>query len=236
MKLTILGNCGGFPKADGACSGYLLESDTDKFVLDMGAGTFSHLLSLCSIEDISAVFLSHLHWDHISDLMVFRYALEAKKMKMKVFAPAEPKQEFDLINSISVFDVTPITDDLETEIGGIHFFFSEMSHPFKDFAIKADDGRKPFVYTGDTCVCDNLIPFMTGCWTVLCDSTFIKNIESDKHLNVFQATEAAKEAGVRHLILTHFDPNIRNQKYFIAAHDLFPGRLTPAEIMQVINI
>lgn len=49
MKLTVLGNTGPYPKAGGACSGYLLENGDSKVVLDMGNGTLANLRTICDI-------------------------------------------------------------------------------------------------------------------------------------------------------------------------------------------
>ena len=43
LKLTILGCYGPYPKAGGACSGYLLEDETTKILIDCGNGVLSRL-------------------------------------------------------------------------------------------------------------------------------------------------------------------------------------------------
>ena len=45
MKLTILGNNGPYPCASGACSGYLLSSDSGatNVLIDCGAGVLANL-------------------------------------------------------------------------------------------------------------------------------------------------------------------------------------------------
>jgi len=56
------------------------------------------------IEDLSAVILTHLHSDHMSDMMVLRYALQIKKSRgadielLKVYAPSEPAEEYNRLN------------------------------------------------------------------------------------------------------------------------------------------
>lgn len=81
MKLTVLGNNGPFPSPGGACSGYLLEEDSTKILIDCGNGVLSNLQKICPFEDLSAIILTHLHSDHISDLMVLRYAVQIKNAR-----------------------------------------------------------------------------------------------------------------------------------------------------------
>jgi len=66
MKLTVLGCYGPYPKARGACSGYLLESQDTKILIDCGNGVLSRLLEYCgNLNNIDAILISHLHPDHM---------------------------------------------------------------------------------------------------------------------------------------------------------------------------
>lgn len=236
MKLTILGNTGPYPAPGGACSGYLLEDGGTKIVLDMGAGTLANLLTCCEIEDIDAIIISHLHWDHVSDLYVLRYALEMKGLTLKLYAPDSPADDFKRLADCSVFEVTPITADLSLQLGALTLTFCEMRHPVTDYAVKATDGKWVFMYTGDTCLCDNFKTGVQGVNTLLCDCAFLEDVTSDKHLSLRQALEVAGNAGVRHLIMTHFHPEIRPERYFQFANDRFKGRVSKAGILSKINL
>ena len=45
-RLTVLGGCGAWPEPGRACSGFLLEHDGFRVVLDLGYGTLPRLLAL----------------------------------------------------------------------------------------------------------------------------------------------------------------------------------------------
>jgi ribonuclease BN (tRNA processing enzyme) len=81
MKLTILGNNGPFPGAGGACSGYLLSNEKCNILLDCGNGVLSNLQKLIPLKMLDAIILTHLHSDHISDMMVLRYAIQIKNKR-----------------------------------------------------------------------------------------------------------------------------------------------------------
>lgn len=70
MQLTILGNAAGAPGPDGACPGYLVESDETAVLIDCGPGVTGKLVAHRPAHTLSAVILSHLHLDHIHDLPV----------------------------------------------------------------------------------------------------------------------------------------------------------------------
>ncbi len=68
MKLTILGS--GSPEAYDrrASSGYLLEIGDDRILFDCGGGVFDNLVRSGRLpSDITHLFLSHLHTDHMMD-------------------------------------------------------------------------------------------------------------------------------------------------------------------------
>src|SRR3954471_16101044 len=68
MRLSVLGACGAWPQAGEACSGYLVEHDGFRLLLDLGYATVPRLLRRISAEQVDAVFVSHGHPDHCADL------------------------------------------------------------------------------------------------------------------------------------------------------------------------
>ena len=75
MRITVLGKSPSWQDADGACSGYLVEEDDFRLLLDCGNGVFSKLRRFVDYVDVDAVVISHLHADHFLDLVPFSYAL-----------------------------------------------------------------------------------------------------------------------------------------------------------------
>ena len=61
--------------AGGACSSYLIEHDRTRVLLDCGNGAFARLREVSDYLEVPAVVISHLHADHILDLVPFSYAL-----------------------------------------------------------------------------------------------------------------------------------------------------------------
>ena len=70
-RVVVLGSCGAWPEPGRACSGYLLEHDGFRVVLDLGYGTLSRLLALLgstTAVGLDAVVVTHDHPDHVVDL------------------------------------------------------------------------------------------------------------------------------------------------------------------------
>ena len=68
VRLTVLGACGAWPEAGQACSGYLVEHDGFRLLVDAGYATVPRLLEHVTADQVDAVFISHGHPDHCADL------------------------------------------------------------------------------------------------------------------------------------------------------------------------
>ncbi|MCL2060170.1 MAG: MBL fold metallo-hydrolase, partial [Oscillospiraceae bacterium] len=151
FKLIVLGNNGPYPAKNGACSGYLLQHEDTNILLDLGSGSLSNLISVLSseLESIDAIILTHLHSDHISDISVLRYAIfrtgnavdkDGRALKIPLYCPPAPAQEYEALCSYAQFDVQPITDGLVLGIGGLTLRFAPMRHPYPVYAVSASTG------------------------------------------------------------------------------------------------
>ena len=90
MKLTILGS--GSPEANArrASSGYLLEIGEDRILFDCGGGVVDNLLRSGRFpKDITHLFFTHYHTDHMMDYArLVHAAWDEGAPPLKVFGPA----------------------------------------------------------------------------------------------------------------------------------------------------
>jgi ribonuclease Z len=92
-----------------------------------------------------------------------------------------------------------------------------------------------FAFVMDTRLCDGVGVLAEGCDLLVAESTFLDEDESFAtdfgHLTAGQAGEAARDAGVRHLVLTHFSQRYSEPEAFERqARDAgFTGEVTVAE-------
>jgi len=215
MKLTILGKYGPFPAAGGACSGYLVQEGNTSVLLDCGNGVLSRLQEVCDFRKLDAIVLSHLHSDHMSDVMVLKYALDifaAQGMRndipLPIYLPPEPDVEYARIAYKNAFALHPINEDMKFNIGSLNFSFMEMTHPIKSFAIKVSSSQKQIVYSGDTNFNDKLARFAKCADLLIADAGLL---EQDKkgiptHMSAKEVGIVAKEACVNCLVLSHIWP------------------------------
>jgi len=219
MKLTVLGCNGPYPEANGACSGYLLQAGDTRVLLDCGAGVLARLTALMPPEALNAILLSHLHYDHMSDMLPLIYRMQGKR-RLTVYAPNEPAAARSLL--ADAFDLRPLTAG---SIGFLRFETLPVRHPATCRAVRLTDGASDFCYTGDTNTCPNLAEFAAGCDLLLADACFTDELwaEQKPHLSARLAAELAVQAGAKRLVLTHFTPGIDREALLHQAREAFPA-------------
>lgn len=89
MKLTILGSGSPEAYARRASTGYLLETGRDRILFDCGGGVFDNLLRAgLRPSDITHLFFSHLHSDHMMDYArLVHAAWDEGGAPLRVFGP-----------------------------------------------------------------------------------------------------------------------------------------------------
>ena len=72
MKITFLGTSHGVPERDRRCTSVLLETAGKHYLIDAGAPIADELTRAgVAFADVTAIFLTHLHGDHINGLVHF---------------------------------------------------------------------------------------------------------------------------------------------------------------------
>lgn len=230
LKLTVLGSCGTFPWVNGACSGYLLQDGRTNILVDCGSGVMSRVQRYCRIEEIDAIILSHLHLDHISDVFLFKYAMETKREKGQVFPkthillPSTPAEAAKELYDNDLFHMTNIHENMEISIGDFKVSFAGMPHLIESYAVLIRHGDKKLAYSGDMGQNDKIREIAKGVDLFLCESTLLESggdSRSGHHFSAGMAGRAAAACGAKKLLLTHFWFEEDRQKYLEEASRYF---------------
>lgn len=206
MFLTVLGMNGPYPAAGGATSGYLVEENDTRILLDMGSGVLGRLLTRLNPCELNAVCLSHLHYDHACDMLPLQYYLQNKPVQLPVYVPGEDCSPMRGMLENPAFLVRDYTGYMQ--VGDVKVWDVPTRHPVPCRALKLEAGGKTLVYTGDAAEGESLVDFCRGADVLLADAAFLEKQwhENAPHMSARRAAVLARDAGVGRLVLTHLPP------------------------------
>ncbi|MDP2729536.1 MAG: MBL fold metallo-hydrolase [Dehalococcoidales bacterium] len=219
MKVTILGTGAACPGAGEACSGFLVEGEKATVLVECGTGVLSRLQQYHELTAVSDIVISHIHADHFFDLIPYRYALcygnESNDIpRPHLYLPpggitalkqvTAPFSESDTFFE-DAFDVSEYNPSEQLNLGGLEFQFIPVYHYVSAFGITITNGKK-LSYSSDSGPCQGLVEVARDSELFICNTGAC--LESKKavswgHLTPEQSGQIAREAGVKHLLLTH---------------------------------
>ena len=237
MRLTVLGCSGTFPSPDSPCSGYLVELDGVRLVLDLGNGALGQLQRSCDLLEVDAVCISHLHADHCLDLVAYSYARRyhprGAPPPLPVHGPpglqdrilrsyeAPPQDGLQDVYTFGELGPVPL------HIGPFTVTNARVEHPVEAYALRVEAGGRSLVYSGDTARSDALVELARDCDLLLCEASWPSAPEPPPgiHLTGREAGEHATRAGARRLVLTHLMPYADPDVLLGEARETYSGPL-----------
>lgn len=230
MRLTVVGCAGSFPHAGSAASSYLLEADDDagrtwRVVLDLGNGASGPLHSYVDPGELDALAISHLHSDHVADVVVLnvylRYHPEGPRGPVRLLGPVDTPQRLAEIagsdpatDTNGQFTFEPWVEREVVRVGPLKIEPVRVNHPIEAYGMRvtgpseADPSRRVVLaYTGDTDDCPALDDLARDADLFLSEAAFLEGGPSDEvrgvHLTGLRAGQVAARNGAKRLVLTH---------------------------------
>ena len=241
MRLTILGASAATQNPGGACSSYLVQEGQAAVVMDMGSGAFANLQRHIAPDDVTAVVLSHLHADHVLDLMPYRYWLEfqgaARRRRPRLLVPPGGERTLRAISSLQdpsptffsdVFEVAEYDPTQAVMIDGLTLRFHPVRHAPHTYGMRVAAAGCVLAYSADSGPFPGLVEVAQDADLFLCENANHDDSDFPLHLKPREAGDYARQAGARRLVLTHrwhlygFDEAQRS------ASDVFGGPVTVA--------
>jgi ribonuclease BN (tRNA processing enzyme) len=224
MKLTILGSGTLVPNGTRNSAGYFVELPDARVMMDCGAGTV-HSLAKYGLrwEQMTHLFISHFHVDHVSELaalfLAFRHGMKTERREpLTIVGPRGLDRVMDglkLAFGSNLFDtkfpiaVRLISPGERIELGrDSTLSVMKTPHTPESLAVRIESAGRVLCYTGDTAYDDDLVGFFEGANVLISECSFREPRDGVSHLSVSEAARLASEARVSKLIVTHFYFNV----------------------------
>jgi ribonuclease BN (tRNA processing enzyme) len=216
MRLTVLGGAGGYPPAGGACSGYLIEHDGFRLLVDPGYAIVPRLLGIVPAGAIDGVVVSHGHPDHVADLNPL---LRARLMQDDAVARLPAYALPNALSPVLALDqITALKGACELRtfeageaftIGPFGIESRSLPHSIPNVGLRISANGTSITYTGDAGPSDDLVGLADGTDLLLAEATYIDSVPPGNVgvLNcALEVGRQAQRARTARLMLTHLLP------------------------------
>ena len=233
MRLTVLGGCGAWPGPGDACSGFLVEYEGFRLLLDLGYATVPRLLERVGAEQVDAVYISHGHPDHCADLNPL---LRARALRDDP-PPALPVYALNgALDAVLALDRPGMLDSAYTlhefdpgdvlTIGPFRAETRLLPHSRPNAGVRLTVDGRTLAYTGDTGPSPEVVTLARDADLLLAEASYVDQVPPGLTGTLTSAREAgrqAAEAGAQHLILTHLMPGTNMEAARAAAATGYDG-------------
>ena len=243
MRVHFFGSGGSAVSAKRACPSILVD---ESILMDIGPGSLRNLrISAIDPSRIRQVFISHLHADHISDLIPFLWALQidGRQEELALYGPPGFKETFQVLQECmrtppNFFKFPLSVNELEfgERIGSVSTCATMHSIPTLAFRVDSASG-KSFCYSADTTFCPQVAKLAKDVDVFVHEATFLEDqadiAELTRHSTAKVAGRVGREAAAKRLILFHIPPpnEHREDEFREQAAQAFGSSVTVANDM-----
>ncbi len=220
IELTVLGSGTCALQPNRSMSGYAVRHKDFFMLMDCGNGVLRRCLEAgLKPFDVDAILISHLHIDHIADIVPFLWGLKhapdlEREKSLNFYGPPGFQQFFEKLPSVygrwlenfpfPIF-VKNVTQE-EFSIGPWKVNAFSMQHGAAANGYRLQSGENVIAYSGDTGECAEVINLGKRADLFILECSFAKDHGADNHLNALQAGRIARQAECKKLVLTHLYP------------------------------
>lgn len=225
MNVVFLGTNGWYDTPSGNTICILIETPQEVILLDAGSGLHKADRYI-SAEKPVHIFLSHLHLDHIIGLHLLNKFDIPKGLTIHCRKGDRTALETIIAPPYSLpFSALPYRVRLiehegqQEDFDGFSVRTAPMLHSVPTIGFRLSIEGKTIVYCPDTGYCQRAVMLAKGADLLIAECAFRPGEESAHwpHLNPESAAMLAQDAGVKQLVLVHFDafryPDLESRKH-----------------------
>lgn len=249
-ELIILGSGTGVPSLKRGSPGLVVLTERSQILIDSGPGTLRRMLEVgLTYHDMDLLLYTHIHPDHVSDLVPFLFAskysdLPRKRDLLCVGGPGF-RRYFHKIKKVYGPWIEPESYRLMIkEVSQRPFRFQDVRISFRSmvhlsgsvgYQIEFKDVRSLAV-SGDTDYCKDIVELASGVDLLVLECSFPDDKKVEGHLTPSLAGRIAQESGCKRLLLTHFYPECDRSDILKPCRQAYSGEIILGEDLMRINI
>ncbi len=216
MKIVMLGTGSGVPSLHRNSSSYLVVSQKQNILVDIGPSVVRRLLEYgYTTDDIDAIVLTHFHVDHTADLSTFLFASNygerpRSKPLMILGGPGLYKFYHGMLNVYRWLLPTTYRLTLRNilnnrlSVNDVVIKGVKVNHNKESVGISIERGKR-VVFSGDTDYSKNLIKLARGADLFVVECSFPeKKVEG--HMNLDTLEKVVLQAQPKRVIVSHLYP------------------------------
>jgi len=249
-ELVVLGSGTGVPSLRRGSPGQLVISESSKILIDGGSGTLRRMLEAgTTYQDIDLILYTHIHPDHVTDLVPFifasKYAASPRDRDLLCVGGPGFRDYFEKLKTLYGAWVKPQRYQLIiTEMPEKSLLFQDLQIHSKPLAhlsqsvgyrIEFRDGES-IAISGDTDYCQNIVDLGMEVDLLVLECSFPDEKKVEGHLTPSLAGRIATESRCKKLLLTHLYPECDQVDVLRQCRRTYPGDILIAEDLIRVNI
>lgn len=216
MKIVILGTGTSVPSLNRSSSAYLLITEEQKILIDIGPSVVRKLLeSGYTVNDVDVVMLTHFHVDHTADLSTFlfacNYGIIPRTKPLKVFGGPGIYKFYNGLKKIYPW-ISPKSYQItlksiyqgQEEVNDVIIRAARVNHNKESIGISIEKGKK-IVFSGDTDYSRNLIKLAYKSDLLITECSFPER-KVKGHMSLSVLEKIVKQAQPKKVIISHLYP------------------------------
>lgn len=243
LKLRFVGTGTIAPDPQRSGSSVLIETNSLKILVDVGAGTLHRLAEEgISIHEIDYIFLTHFHPDHISDLAPFIFSLR----NTREYARADhtlriwgPRGLYRFVQGMQRGYGRWMQNAAEEvrfyelkrealDFPGFRVNWRRVMHNQESVGFRFEIAGKTVAFSGDSGYCQDLIRLCSEADIAIVECSHADENAVKGHLSPSLSAQIAQKARAKKLILTHFYPDVLAANPLAIAQKYYEGEITLA--------
>jgi ribonuclease BN (tRNA processing enzyme) len=249
-ELIIIGSGTGIPSLRRGSPGLAVLSDSSTLLIDSGPGALRKMLEVgITYQDIDVLLYTHIHPDHVSDLVhvlfACKYADLPREKELLCIGGPGFKSYFEKLKNLYGSWIEPQSYRLTVkEISQEPLLYRDMRIISKPMAhiseslgyrIELKDG-KSIAISGDTDYCQNIIDLASEVDLLVLECSFPDGKKVEGHLTPSLAGRIAIESRCKKLLLNHLYPVCDQFDIVGQCKKIFQGHIILGEDLMRVKI